>query len=119
MSWGRKEQFPVPTLTIVSKNSVLNAVHWTKTRGPRLTVDRNNGERCDCRHAKEFPRRADASFKNNIFLCNFNIIVTSTSRRHELYTKSHVPRMVSLIDRRTKHLPLHDLSVYLVGNIDR
>jgi hypothetical protein len=116
---GRKEQFPVPSLNVVSKNPVLNAVYWTKTRGPRFTVDRNSGERCDCRHAKKFPWRADASFKNNISLWNFNIIVTSTSWRHGLYTKPHVPRIASLIDRRNKHLPLYSLSVYLVGNIDR
>lgn len=47
---------------MVSKSLILTAIHWTKTRGLRLTSKWNSGERCAaCRHMKRSEWRANTS----------------------------------------------------------
>jgi len=44
MSLGKA--FSAPYLNMKSKNLLLTAAHWTKTRGPRLTANWYSGEHC-------------------------------------------------------------------------
>jgi hypothetical protein len=41
VSASRRKTIPAPSLTVVSKNLVLNAIHWTNTCGPKLTAEWN------------------------------------------------------------------------------
>lgn len=52
---SRSKTFAAPALKVARKSVILIAIHWTKTRGPRLTAHWNNAECCPgCCHAKRF-----------------------------------------------------------------
>ena len=50
---NQREPFPASTLSTVSRNLILTGIHWTKTRGLRLTAIWNPVDRCiSCRLAE-------------------------------------------------------------------